>query len=128
RVTIVNYHRVVADFTGEVQRSLPGSLISQETFRRHLVEAYAAGYQFATLDEALGVMSGQKTSKKDLFVVTFDDGYRDVYRYAFPVLKAMGIPAMVYVPTGFIGTQRRLNHDRLFHLLGVLRARRHRPV
>jgi len=128
RVTIVNYHRVVADFTGEVQRSLPGALISQETFRRHLVEADAAGYQFATLDEALGVMSGQKTSRKDLFVVNFDDGYRDVYRYAFPVLKAMGIPAIVYVPTGFIGTDRRFNHDRLFHLLWLMRSRRFRPA
>ncbi len=127
RINIVNYHRVVADFTGEVQRSLPGSLISQETFRRHLVEADAAGYQFASLDEALDVMSGRKTSRKDLFVVTFDDGYRDVYRYAFPVLKAMGVPAIVYLPTGFIGTQRRFNHDRLFHLLGVMRARKFRP-
>lgn len=128
RINIVNYHRVVADFTGEVQRSLPGSLISQETFRRHLVEADAAGYQFASMDDALDVLSGRKRAKKDLFVVTFDDGYRDVYRYAFPVLKAMGVPAMVYVPTGFVGTQKRLNHDRLFHLMRIVKQRGFKPL
>jgi hypothetical protein len=36
RILIVSYHRVVSDFTGELQRSIPGLLISQETFRRHL--------------------------------------------------------------------------------------------
>lgn len=128
RINIVSYHRVVADFTGEVQRSIPGLLISQETFRRHLLDADAAGYQFATLDEALDVMAGRKTAKKDLFVVTFDDGYRDVYRYAYPVLKAMGVPAIVYLPTGFIGTQKRFNHDRLFHLISLAKQRQFKPV
>ncbi|HZH04499.1 MAG TPA: polysaccharide deacetylase family protein, partial [Myxococcaceae bacterium] len=51
-----------------------------------------------------------------LCVVTFDDGYRDVYRYAYPVMKQMGIPAITYLPSAFVGTGRRLTHDRLFHL------------
>jgi peptidoglycan/xylan/chitin deacetylase (PgdA/CDA1 family) len=72
-------------------------------------------------------MSGFKAAKRDLCVVTFDDGYRDVYRYAYPLLKRMGVPAIVYLPTAFIGTQRRFNHDRLFHLLLLARQRRLRP-
>src|SRR4051812_44905529 len=80
RILIVSYHRVVADFTGELQRSIPGLLISQETFRRHLLEARAAGYEFASIGDAVDVMTGAKKTKNDLCVVTFDDGYRDVYR------------------------------------------------
>ena len=64
---------------------------------------------------------------KDLFVVTFDDGYRDVYRYAYPVLKQMGVPAITYLPTAFIDTDKRFNHDRLFHLLRKVQDRRFRP-
>ncbi|MDC0707348.1 polysaccharide deacetylase family protein [Stigmatella sp. ncwal1] len=127
RILIVSYHRVVGDFTGELQRSIPGLLISQETFRRHLEEASSAGYAFATMGEAVDVMNGAKVAKQDLCVVTFDDGYRDVYRYAYPVLKQMGVPAIVYLPTDFIGTNRRFNHDRLFHLVNRAKQRRLKP-
>ena len=127
RILIVSYHRVVSDFTGELQRSIPGLLISQETFQKHLEEAAAAGYDFASIGDAVDVMSGRRTAKKDLCVVTFDDGYRDVYRYAYPILKRMGVPAITYLPTSFIGTDRRFNHDRLFHLVRRMQERKNRP-
>jgi len=128
RVLIVSYHRVVEDFFGELQRSIPGLLISQETFRRHLEGLSAAGYKFASLGEALDVMSGAKTAHDDLCVVTFDDGYRDVYRYAYPVLKQMGIPAITYLPSALIGTDFRFNHDRLFHLVHQVQAQGFQPM
>ncbi len=127
RILIVSYHRVVGDFTGELQRSIPGLLISQETFRRHLLDAKAAGYQFASVGEAVDVMTGAKKATSDLCVVTFDDGYRDVYRYAFPVLKELKVPAIVYLPTAMIGTDKRFNHDRLFHLILTARERKFSP-
>ncbi|WP_044191667.1 polysaccharide deacetylase family protein [Hyalangium minutum] len=127
RLLIVSYHRVVEDLTGELQRSIPGLLISKETFRRHLEQAAAAGYEFATIGDAVDVMAGRRSTKRDLCVVTFDDGYRDVYRFAYPLLKRMGVPAIVYLPTDFIGTKRRFNHDRLFHLIQVAQKRRLRP-
>ncbi len=117
RVLILSYHRVVESFEEEIKRSIPGLLISQATFRRHVEEARAAGYEFASIGDAVEVIAGRKKAKRDLCVITFDDGYRDVYRYAFPVMKEMGVPAITYLPSSFIGTNRRLTHDRLFHLV-----------
>ena len=128
RVLIVGYHRVVEDYTGELRRCIPGTLISKETFQRHLEEAHALGYQMATMDEAVEVLAGRKRAKQDLFVVTFDDGYRDVYRTAYPILQRMGVPAMVYLATELIGTDKRFNHDRLFHLIELVRKHQFRPV
>lgn len=128
RILIVSYHRVVADFTGELQRSIPGLLISQETFRKHLEGLSAAGYEFASLGDALDVMAGRRMAQKDLCVVSFDDGYRDVYRYGYPVLKQMGVPAITYLPAALIGTGQRFNHDRLFHLVRMAHARGYKPV
>jgi peptidoglycan/xylan/chitin deacetylase (PgdA/CDA1 family) len=128
RILITSYHRVVGDFTGELQRSIPGLLISQETFRKHLEEAHAAGYELASLEDALDVMAGRRKAKKDLCVVTFDDGYRDVYRYAYPVMKAMGVPSTIYLPALYVGTDRRFDHDRLFHLVRLMLREKVQPL
>jgi peptidoglycan/xylan/chitin deacetylase (PgdA/CDA1 family) len=128
RVLILSYHRVVEDFTGALQRSIPGLLISQETFRRQLQDLREDGYEFLSLAEALEVLAGRKRTRSDVCVVTFDDGYRDVYRYGLPVLKELGIPATMYLPSGLIGTNERFTHDRLFHLFQILQQRRFRPV
>jgi peptidoglycan/xylan/chitin deacetylase (PgdA/CDA1 family) len=38
------------------------------------------------------------------FLVTFDDGYRDVWKYGLPILEARGVRAMFFVTTGLVGT------------------------
>ena len=129
RLLIVSYHRVVEDFTGELQRSIPGLLISQETFRRHLEEACPRPATSSPARRGAGRDGRARAARRrTLCVVTFDDGYRDVYRYGYPVLKQMGVPATIYLPAALIGTTRRFNHDRLFHLLRLAQARDHRAV
>ena len=43
------------------------------------------------------------TVRPDTVVVTFDDGYRDNLTHALPVLKEFGLPATVFITTGFAG-------------------------
>lgn len=45
--------------------------------------------------------------------VTFDDGYRDNYTHAHPVLKKYRLPATVFVATGFTGSNKLMWNDRL---------------
>jgi peptidoglycan/xylan/chitin deacetylase (PgdA/CDA1 family) len=127
RIAIVSYHRVVPDFDQAVRTAIPGLLVSQRTFRRHLEQAQAAGFDLVSLTDALEVMAGSRTARRDLLVVTFDDGYRDVVRYAAPVLRQMGVPATCYLATGLVGTGRRFDHDRLHHLLRLAVQQKARP-
>lgn len=39
---------------------------------------------------------------RNAIAVTFDDGFADTYRYAFPILKRYHIPATVFVSTGYV--------------------------
>jgi peptidoglycan/xylan/chitin deacetylase (PgdA/CDA1 family) len=45
--------------------------------------------------------------------ITFDDGYRDNYLYAQPILKKYGLPASIFVTTGYTATSRRMWNDRI---------------
>ncbi|MFN2547158.1 MAG: polysaccharide deacetylase family protein [Myxococcales bacterium] len=127
RVLILSYHRVVKDFGLEEKRSLSSLNVSHETFRRHL-EALQETHDIVPLEDALSVLDGSRAAARDVAVITFDDGYRDVYAHAFPVMRDMRVPGVVYVPSALIGTERRLGHDRLYAALARMRERGIGPV
>ncbi len=55
-------------------------------------------------------------------VVTVDDGYRDLYNVAFPVFRAHGVPAMIYITTGFVDGAVWFWWDQLSHLFATAPA------
>jgi peptidoglycan/xylan/chitin deacetylase (PgdA/CDA1 family) len=127
RILILSYHRVVADFAAEQKRSLYTLNVSHDTFRQHM-EVLQQSHDIVSLDDALSVLDGTRRAARDVAVVTFDDGYRDVYKHAFPILRDLRIPAVVYVPSALVGSDRRLGHDRLFAALRKMRDRGIGPV
>lgn len=46
--------------------------------------------------------------------ITFDDGYRDNYEHAFPVLQSLGLPATIFLATAPLEDGGALWHDRIF--------------
>ena len=43
----------------------------------------------------------ERDFKRRFVCITFDDGYRDLLQYAWPILKKNNVPFALYVPTGF---------------------------
>lgn len=123
RPLILGYHRVVNDVADrdEVgEGTIPAMLVSTRTLERQL-DWLSERYEFATLDEAAEQALDPAPRAKPLAAVTFDDGYEDVYRNAFPLLRRKGIPFAVFVVTALVGTRAYQLHDRLYRLMQLRR-------
>jgi peptidoglycan/xylan/chitin deacetylase (PgdA/CDA1 family) len=112
---VINYHRVVEDFASSAKNSLHSMLVSQAMLEQHL-DWIGRRYRFISLDELGARLEASDGREDPVAAITFDDGYRDFYENALPVLKRKGVPAAVFVVTDLVGTKRMQIHDRL-HLL-----------
>lgn len=62
--------------------------------------------RFATLAETLEILDGRMEISRPTVLVTFDDGYIDNYKIAFPILRQHNVKGAFFLPTAFVGTGR----------------------
>ncbi len=114
-LTILNYHRVV---TPEQAAGLDSRMISATP------EGFE--WQMAYLQQHFDLLAPEEivlrlTLGHDLppnaALVTFDDGYRDNFDIAYPILQRRSIPAVVFLITGLIGTHERMWWDEVAALV-----------
>ena len=86
-----------------------------ETFQAQM-EYLVSHFQILELKEAVCRMKHHDIPENSI-VLTFDDGYRDNYLNAFPILKNLGITATFFLPTDVIGTGEILWHDQACWLI-----------
>ncbi|WP_170137094.1 polysaccharide deacetylase family protein [Winogradskyella sediminis] len=60
---------------------------------------------------------GDKTTSGIHILITFDDGYKDNYDIAFPILKQHNAKVIFFIVTNIIGTNDWLTHDKLRFLV-----------
>ncbi|MDD4005278.1 MAG: polysaccharide deacetylase family protein [Elusimicrobiaceae bacterium] len=76
--------------------------VSVKQFAAQLAALKAAGWHAVTLAQALGHITGARPLAGRNCLITFDDGYADNWICAYPVLKAAGMRATVFVSTARI--------------------------
>jgi peptidoglycan/xylan/chitin deacetylase (PgdA/CDA1 family) len=113
---VLGYHRVVEDFARSAPGSLPGLIISRGVLERQL-DWLGRRFRFVSLDELAPRLEAGDDFREPVAAVTFDDGYADVYENAYPLLRAKGIPAAVFVVSDLVGTGQLQLYDRLYILL-----------
>jgi peptidoglycan/xylan/chitin deacetylase (PgdA/CDA1 family) len=67
-----------------------------------------------SFDSALDILCGRSSPVSRAVVINFDDGYRDNWENAFPILKKYNIPATIFLTTGVIGTENRIWLNKLY--------------
>ena len=119
RIPILMYHSIREGTEG--RHAYFETSTSPRVFAQHMKFLREGGYRVLSLDKALLTLTvgGHRTEELDkarqgatgsinpkFVVITFDDGYADFYRKAFPILSQYGFTATVFVITGLLEAQR----------------------
>lgn len=99
-VTVLAYHSVMREAT---QKNAPYS-ISETVFIEQMEYLREAGYSVVTMDDAILGLEGKKLLPTKPLVITFDDGYKDNFYIAWPILQRFDYPATIFVATSLIAT------------------------
>ncbi len=80
------------------------------------LDFFLSHYEPVTLDDLLQHLNGNRSLPSRSFLLTFDDGFREMYDVVAPILKAKGVPAIFFLTTGFIDNVDMAHHCK-FSLL-----------
>ncbi len=95
------YHKVGLPVHSRGDRFLN---VSTADFQRQMRLMLSLGYRARTFSEIVDAQNSRKALPRRTFCVTFDDGYACVGEYAAPILRALQIPATVFVVPRGIGS------------------------
>ncbi|MFT5872073.1 MAG: peptidoglycan/xylan/chitin deacetylase (PgdA/CDA1 family) [Clostridium sp.] len=99
KIPILMYHSISYE-KGNTLR------IPKENFRNQMKYLSNNNYTTLSLDELYSYMQkGEKLPTKPI-VITFDDGYKDNYTNAYPILKEFNLKATVFVITNCIDIEK----------------------
>lgn len=79
--------------------------LPEAVFHRQMAFLRSGKFDVRPLEEAQ--LPADAGCDGPMVAVTFDDGYRNNFEYAYPILKEFDIPATIFPATDFIDTHRR---------------------
>lgn len=113
-LTVLTYHRVSR--LPDLDDSLKVSANALDHQMRFLRDNYSV---LSPTDVSNVIRSRGKFPAKSC-LVTFDDGWKDNFDHAFPILKKYDIPALIFLSTGLIGTSRVFWHEQISEVLAQI--------
>jgi glycosyltransferase involved in cell wall biosynthesis/peptidoglycan/xylan/chitin deacetylase (PgdA/CDA1 family)/2-polyprenyl-3-methyl-5-hydroxy-6-metoxy-1,4-benzoquinol methylase len=99
QLPILTYHRVAPEGAANMNRYR----VDPEQFEQQLKYLSDTGYYSVTWESWLNAMFTRKPLEGLPIAITFDDGYIDFYKYAWPLLKKYGFTATVFLVTDMVG-------------------------
>lgn len=118
-LVVFTHHRVVepADnpFYDQVVSATPDSL-------RASLKWIKGRFRLPTLDQVLDHLETDRPWSAPTALVTFDDGTRDNFTTAAPILAEFGVPAVFFIPTLFLESPRLPWWDKVAYMIKRTRA------
>lgn len=95
---VIMYHRIIKD---ESEKGVHGTYVTVEQFEEQMKYLKKKGYETVTFKDLTNNRYKQRFDKeKKWIMLTFDDGYKDNYENAFPILKKYEFKGIIYILDG----------------------------
>jgi peptidoglycan/xylan/chitin deacetylase (PgdA/CDA1 family) len=128
RAVVLMYHRVLTADERARTASHPALVVDAGTFAKQMA-LLSRAFTVIGVDELANRMEKGDPLPDRACLITFDDGWRDNYTNALPVLQRYCLPALVFLPVNFIGRRRLFWQESLTHaLLRVVGELRRAPA
>ena len=117
QLRVLAYHRVL-DVPNEQSHPTDPDLVSASTeaFERQM-RFVIRHFRPVSFSDVVDAIEDQRPLPPRSLIVSFDDGHLDNYANAFPVLRALGIPATIFLSTAYIGTDQMYWFERVALLM-----------
>jgi peptidoglycan/xylan/chitin deacetylase (PgdA/CDA1 family) len=102
RIPILMYHSISNSLKNSVHPYYQTST-SPDIFRKHMRFLYESKYSVINIQDFSKSLVNQDGELYKAVILTFDDGFKDFYKQAFPILERYGFSASVFLPTAYIG-------------------------
>lgn len=119
RLLIITYHRILPENDDRIAYEEPGMTVSPDTFRNNL-ETLARYFEFIKLSDWIEHKQNGQALPRMACAITFDDGWRDNYEFAFPILEQAGIPATIFVVSSMVNSHKLFWPERLARIMGTI--------
>lgn len=111
-VVVLCYHGVISDdYASHPLRTC--NMVTVTEFQLQMATLLALYEPISATEFRAWLNHGQRLPDKSV-LVTFDDGYANNVHRAAPILKRLGIPAVFFITTAFVGSGSMLWPDEIF--------------
>lgn len=114
---ILTYHRILPNQHPDRRFEQPGMVTAPEALQNHIRFMKSLGAAPTHLDDWLSKRTRKESLPQLSVALTFDDGWRDNFQYAYPILKAENVPATVFLVTQLLDTNDVFWPERILQLL-----------
>lgn len=109
---VLMYHHV-QPFAEASQKGQTALSVDNGIFDNQMSYLVANKYTSITAKQLIDAIRTHSSLPPKSVVITIDDGYKDAYLYAYPILQKYRLVANIMIPTGLVGGEDYLNWEQI---------------
>jgi sugar transferase (PEP-CTERM/EpsH1 system associated) len=110
-IFIINYHRVLPAHL--LDRYIFPAMVQSTTVFQRQMEFFSRRGHVISLEECCHLLENQLPVPEHALVLTFDDGYKELFQTVKPVLERYHLPATIFLTTNYVEERTAIWFDAI---------------